>query len=168
MPQHNILFMEQRIYEIGSALMYCFDNNNNKLPTSIIYTLKVSDGNLYAIIQEHECRFFDRNVGFATELKFYKKGKPFYVDVLGKAFFQENVDELNQLMYSNQNDKLENKGNAVLVKIAIDHIQYHEWQQSSSWNMSAWWNNMYKKLSGFIPVSAFRGRITGLVRKYAH
>ena len=168
MPHQNMIFMEQRMYEIGSALMYCFDSNNNKLATTIIYALKVSDGNLYAIIQQQECRFFEKNMSFATELKFYKKGKPFYLDVLGQAVFLENVDELNLLLYGNKNEGLQNKENAVLVKVAIEHIQYHEWKQSSNWSIPVWWNNMHKKILGIIAIPALRERVMGLLRKYAH
>lgn len=130
MSHHNILFLNQRIYEIGSALFYCMNTTIARIPATIINVLKVDEaGNLYTLIQRPEYRLTEDEMQFPALLKFYKKGKPFFIEVQGHATLLDDNGLLNGLMHWKEGGDGLKKNNVIIIKLKMESIQYYEWKQ---------------------------------------
>jgi hypothetical protein len=155
MPHHNILFLNQRIYEIGSALFYCMNTTIARIPATIINVLKVDeDGNLYTLIQRPEYKLTEDEMQFPALLKFYKKGKPFFVEVQGCATLLNDNGLLNHLMqWKGSGDALK-KENIIIIKLKMENIRYYEWRQPlPRKGIKAFITQFYQWLLGMNPLS---------------
>ena len=130
MPHQNILFLNQRIYEIGSALFYCMNTTIARIPATIINVLKVDEtGHLYTLIQRPEYHLTEDEMQFPALLKFYKKGKPFFMEVQGCATLLNDDGLLNHLMHWDGSGDALKKENIVIVELQMESIMYYEWTQ---------------------------------------
>lgn len=153
MQQNNMLFLQKRIFEIGSALMSNESNAGYKFPTTIINALKIDDkGNLYALIQQPERKFQEEDLTFPTQLKFYRKGKPFHINVQGTAFLMDEVDLLNTLLHVEGTEEFKNSKKAMVVKVKMEEITYFEWKQDAYGSgLRGWLEKCYQWLAGINP-----------------
>lgn len=146
MQQNNMLFLRKRIFEIGSALMSNESDAGYKFPTTIINALNVDEnGNLYALLQQPERRFQQEDMVFPAQLKFYRKGKPFHMNVAGTAYLMNDVSLLNNLLNIEYSEKIANKQNAMVVKIKMEEIAYFEWKEDVN---HGWVKKWYQWLTG--------------------
>ncbi|HRO44369.1 hypothetical protein [Agriterribacter sp.] len=135
MPHHNILFLKQRIYEIGSALLYCLNTGTLRIPATIINVLSVDNyGNLYTLIQRPEYDLTEAEMQFPVLLKLYKKGKPFFMEIQGLAVLLNDGELFNQLMHQMGNECTRRMENIIIVKLKMETIYYYEWKQPSPGN----------------------------------
>lgn len=133
MSHHNILFLRQRIYEIGSALLYCLSSEVLRTPATIINVLSVDNyGNLYTLIQRPEYALGENEMKFPVLLKLYKKGIPFFMEIQGFAVLLNDSRLFNQLMHRKENDCAIKMENIIIVKLRMENIFYYEWKQPSS------------------------------------
>jgi general stress protein 26 len=130
--ENNLSFIKERISEIRSALIYSMSNELIKIPTSIISILKIDDdGQLWFFIKRPSELLLDTEKNFPARLQFYRKGKPYYLNVNGCAGIDENTDLINQFT-----DDMEKESsstamqNMMLVKLKITKVEYHEQKQS--------------------------------------
>lgn len=152
MQQNNIHFLQKRIFDIGSALMSNESNAGYKFPTTIINALKIDgQGNLYALIQQPEKQFQEEELTFPTQLKFYRKGKPFHINVSGTAFLISDIGLLNTLLHVEGNEKFRNDNNAMVVKVKMEEIAYFEWKQDAHRATGGWLSRCYQWLLGINP-----------------
>ena len=125
---NGFLFIKERISEIRSALIYSMSSELVKIPTSIISILKADDdGHLWFFIKRPLAVMLDGEKKFPARLQFYRKGKPFYLNVDGSA----GIDDDQQLI-SQFTDHMEKESSSVamqnmmLVKLQITRAEYHE------------------------------------------
>ena len=125
---NSLAFIKERISEIRSALIYSLSDELIKFPTSIISILKIDDdGQLWFFIKRPVAMLIDAEMKFPARLQFYRKGKPFYLNVDGWAGIDEDQQLINQFT-----DYMENKSSSVamqnmmLVKLQITRAEYHE------------------------------------------
>lgn len=151
MQQNNMLFLQKRIFEIGSALMSNESDAGYKFPTTIINALMIDDkGNLYALIQQPERKFHEEDLTFPTQLKFYRKGKPFHINVSGTAFLMDDLGLLNALLNVEENEGFKDN-NAMVVKVKMEEITYFEWKQDAHAGLRGWLEKWYQWLAGINP-----------------
>ena len=149
MQQTNMLFLRKRIFEIGSALMNNESNAGYKFPTTIINALNVDEnGNLYALLQQPERKFQQEDMVFPTQLKFYRKGKPFHINVAGTAYIMNDIELLNNLLNIESDEKFVKKQKAIVVKIKMEEIAYFEWKHDLSNGLKGWIEKCYRWLTG--------------------
>lgn len=155
MYPNNMAFLEQRIYEIGSALLYNLGNSSMQYSATIINALKVDErGYLYAIIQKPDRVMHTDEMMFPVRLKFYRKGKPFHIEVQGSALLIDDASMLNNLMHWKGEDVEGNISNAMIVKMKMEEISYYEWKQSSGYKgIKGLFKKCYQWLLGINPFS---------------
>lgn len=124
---HNLPFIRNRITEIGSALLFSLSNELIRFPASIISVLKVDDdGHLWFFAKRPVMHLSQQEQCFPARLQFYRKGKPFYVEVVGFASVAEDKEIING--FSGIQTELADIAmqNLMLVKLKINKAIYHE------------------------------------------
>ncbi|MCW3116539.1 MAG: hypothetical protein JWM28_621 [Chitinophagaceae bacterium] len=129
--ENNLSFIKERISEIRSALIYSLSNELIKIPTSIISILKIDDGGqLWFFIKRPPEMMLDTEKKFPARLQFYRKGKPYYLNVDGCAGIDENTDLIHQFTDDlGGESSLVALQNMMLVKLKITKVEYHEQKQ---------------------------------------
>ncbi|HVF95712.1 MAG TPA: hypothetical protein VM871_00240, partial [Flavisolibacter sp.] len=89
-------FLQERIEEIGSAIFYNLSDAVLKLPTSVVNSLQVDDyGFVWFSVQKPPQHLNEFEQEFPVKLDFYKKGKGYFLQVMGKGFVVTDPEEMN-------------------------------------------------------------------------
>ncbi|MDR3711808.1 MAG: hypothetical protein P4L51_03245 [Puia sp.] len=141
----NLLFLQSKIQNLGTALFFSEQVSLLKMPTSVVNVLKVDDlGQAWFLVPRpgqalHE---FDRD--FPTRLEFFRKGSPYYLHVMGKAFIVNDPEEINGLIADGiLQQPADNK---VLIKVKMLKAEYFEslpdirlhWWQELKVQVTSW------------------------------
>ncbi|HEX8313380.1 MAG TPA: pyridoxamine 5'-phosphate oxidase family protein [Flavisolibacter sp.] len=156
-------FLQERIEEIGSAIFYNLSEAVLKLPTSIVSTVKVDDyGFVWFFVQKPSQRLSEFEQEFPVKLDFYKKGKGYFLQVMGKGFVVNDPEEMNSFVDLPEEQKKLASGSLALVKVKIQEAKYYEtrsahnmtWWQSAWSTVSAWFRqNTYRPDNTYFPAS---------------
>jgi hypothetical protein len=125
----SIPFLQDKIQGIGSALFYNLSGGVLKFPTTIVSILKVDEmANIWFFMNrpEQQLNEFDRE--FPTHMQFYRKGKGYYLQIIGKAYVINDPEELNGLIGLSEEIKARAFQEMVLVKVKIGSAQYYPFQ----------------------------------------
>jgi len=146
----HVEFMRDRILEIGSALFANTGNATFKLPTSIISVLRVDEtGNIWFFLHNPDLYMEEGDKEFPARLDFYRKGKPFFLQVSGKALVITDPDEIRKLAEGVSAASL---ARLMLVKVQVEHAFYHEQRQRTVSLLESWWHAICKYLFQVNPV----------------
>ena len=151
----NLQFIRDRIYEIRSALIYSMSNSLIKLPTSIVTALNVDeDGQIWFLISRPLRHLNEQESEFPAKLQFYRKGKPFYMHVSGKAMIVNSEFMVNKLVEAKANIQDLAMGHLALMKMKIIGVEYYELMPGKTKNsIQGWLRQVYNWL--FEPAPAF-------------
>jgi hypothetical protein len=125
----SIPFLQDKIQGIGSALFYNLSGGVLKFPTTIVSILKVDElANIWFFMNrpDQQLNEFDRE--FPTHMQFYRKGKGYYLQIIGKAYVINDPEELNGLIGLSDEIKEKAFKEMVLVKVKIGSAQYYPFQ----------------------------------------
>lgn len=126
-PDNNLEFIRTRIYDIRTALLYSLSDDIIKLPTSLISVLKVDDkGQIWFLMNRPQQAMQKDEQKFPARLQFYRKGKPFYMQVTGRASLVENMAGLNHLFSIPRTLRKAASHNLIVVRLKMDSVEYHE------------------------------------------
>jgi len=126
-PDNNLEFIRTRIYDIRTALLYSLSDDIIKLPTSLISVLKVDDkGQIWFLMNRPQQAMEKDEQKFPARLQFYRKGKPFYMQVTGRASLVENMAGLNHLFSIPRTLRKAASHNLIVVRLKMDSVEYHE------------------------------------------
>ena len=140
-------FLRDRINEIGSALFFNNSNATFKLPTSIISALKVDDhGNIWFFLHKPDLFIEEGDKEFPARLDFYRKGKPFFLRVSGKALVITEADEINDLVDMAPEQQAAALNRVMLVKVHVHHAEYFEQYKRTVSRLETWWHAICKYL----------------------
>ena len=113
-------FLQEKILEIGSAIFFNLSDSVLKLPTSLVSTLKVDEfGFVWFFIQKPKQNVQEFDNEFPVRLDFFKKGKSYFLQVMGKGWV---VDVVVITFYFVSNQR---------VLLSIIQIRYHKKQVSN-------------------------------------
>ncbi|MBS1597736.1 MAG: hypothetical protein JST75_05895 [Bacteroidetes bacterium] len=121
-------FIQHKIEELENALFFSTSESLLKIPTHIVDVLKVDElGQIWFAIPKPAQHLHEFDNSFGAKLDFFKKGKDFYLKILGKAFIVNDPEEINTVIYINDDIKERaRKNEIVLVKVKITHADYAE------------------------------------------
>ena len=126
-PDSNLFFIKDRISEIGSALLYNMSSDFVKLPCSIITILEADEkGHLWFFTNRPRQYMSSGEKSFPARLKFYRKGKPFFVEVSGHAIVSEDKNRIRRLAGVENEITGNSFQNLMLVDLKIKKAEYHE------------------------------------------
>ena len=98
LPDKTIGFLKQKIGEIRSALFSSHSSYMLKIPTTIVNTVHVDDaGQVWFFIQNAYRNLQVLEKEFPAQLDFYKKGKPYYLSITGKAWIIDDPEVIHGL-----------------------------------------------------------------------
>jgi hypothetical protein len=133
MNQNNLVFLQERIQDLRSALFYNTSNSVLRLPTCIVQAMKVDEaGQVWFFVNRPEQYLHEFDREFPARLNFFRKGKGFYLQITGKAFIVNDPEELNDVI--NGADEVRKKAisHLVLIKFKITHAEYYERPQQNN------------------------------------
>jgi hypothetical protein len=83
---YNLQFIERKLNEVRTAVMYTEGNNVVKLPNDIVTFIKVDDaGKLWFTARKPNCELVQYDQCFPLRLFFYRKGIGYYIEANGVA-----------------------------------------------------------------------------------
>jgi hypothetical protein len=127
LSETNLSFLQEKISDLRSALFFSLSNAVLKMPTTIVTALKVDDvGQIWFFVNRpmQNIQEFDRE--FPAQLDFFKKGKNFYLKILGKACIINDPEEVNGLVSLSEDVKAKAMNQLVLVKVKIQTVEYKD------------------------------------------
>lgn len=119
----NLHFIQEKISELRTAVMYSMSNSLVKLPNDIVNYVKVDeDGQLWFLSHSPTHSLRECEQVFPARLHFFRKGCDFFVEVSGKATIVDTIS-LGEAAgtYDINNDK-----EAVLIRMTMSNIEYRE------------------------------------------
>lgn len=125
LSETNVAFLQEKISDLKSALFFSLGDTVLKMPTTIVNALKVDDvGQIWFFVTRpmQNIQEFDRE--FPAQLDFFKKGKNFYLKVMGKACIVNDPEEVNGLVSVSEEVKSKAMSGLVLMKVKIHNINY--------------------------------------------
>ncbi len=118
-PDNNKEFIQEKLKQIESAVMYSMSNNVGKLPNDVIQFLRIDEqGQIW--FKGHKPRGWVRTYDqhFPARLLFYRKGVDFYIETNGMATIA-NAEELLQ-------NRADVEQGSVLFKMKPTVLEYTE------------------------------------------
>lgn len=139
-------FLQDRINDIGSAIFFNLSDSVLKFPTALVSTLKVDDfGYVWFFVQKPKQNIREFEIEFPVRLDFFKKGKNYFLQVMGKASVISDPEEVNAFVLE-EGQAINN--DMVLVKVKMLKADYHE-TNTNSRNASWWQQAMHTLFSPF-------------------
>src|SRR5215467_3919246 len=91
-------FIHDKIDELQNALFFSMSESVLKIPSCVVNVIKVDDvGQIWFAIPHPTQHLYQFDSCFAAKLDFFKKGKEFYLKILGKAFIIIDPEEINSI-----------------------------------------------------------------------
>lgn len=143
----HVGFLRDRIQEIGSALFHNTGNAAFKLPTSIINVLSVDEeGNIWFFLHNPDLFIDESDKTFPARLDFYRKGKPFYLQVSGQALVSTNKDDITEWAAMIPELNVNSLHHVILVKVKVAQAYCFEQRERTASRIRAWWHAICKYL----------------------
>lgn len=125
----HLHFLQDKIQDLRSALFFSMNNSVLKFPTSVVSALKVDEvGQVWFFIRKPSQHISEFDKQFPARLEFYKKGKQYFLKILGKACIVNDPEEMNGLVDLPDEVKQEGMDHLILVKVKIEKGDYFEYK----------------------------------------
>ena len=124
----QLRFLQNKIDDIKSAL---FSNESEavlKLPTTIVSAITVDDaGQIWFFVSRPPQMIQEFDKEFPAKLRFFKKGKEYFLHITGKAFIINDPEEINHLVSLDETVREAAMSNEyVLLKMRVQKAEYYE------------------------------------------
>jgi len=126
LSQPRRMFLQSKIMDLQQALFYNDSQCVLKFPTSIINVLQVDDvDQVWFMVRRPVQSLNEFEKEFRARLDFYKKGKNYYLHVIGKACVVTDPEEINNVHgLDNETKKLASTSMA-LIRMKINKTFYY-------------------------------------------
>jgi hypothetical protein len=123
-----VKFLEEKIRDLQSALFFSLNDAVLKFPTSLINVLETDElGQLWFLIPKPTQYIHTFDKTFPVKLDFFRKGREYYLKIIGKAFLVNDPEEINSIECLGDNIKqLARFSESILVKVKISQAEYVE------------------------------------------
>jgi len=144
--QNQFGFIAKKIISLETAIMHCHSNSLFKFPTSIIQTLHVDEVGCVWISVKRPMQFVNQfDQSFHVGLNYYKKGVPYYLNILGLARIVNDPEEFNHLPAAIKDTASEN----LIVSIRMQEASYYETAPKKEQPvLQRWKQSIYDLLNG--------------------
>ncbi|MEO8116761.1 MAG: hypothetical protein ABI653_03875 [Bacteroidota bacterium] len=142
----DLVFLNEKIKEIGSALFFPANENMFRFPVSVINLARTDEaGNLWFYIYQPWVSDEAMENDFPVSLDLFKKGKNFSIKVQGMATIHphhEHLETVPQWMSSIQSN------NYLLVHVKMNAAEYFDFNEVTSQSIFekikiSWYNWLY-------------------------
>ena len=123
-----LLFLQEKISELETALFYNLSSSVFKTPTSVIRVVKTDDcGQIWFCMPSFTSAVNELDKQFPSLLQFFKKGKNFHVKINGSAFIVNDPEEVNTISWISDKMKVDTiTGKLMMIKVKIQYADYFE------------------------------------------
>ncbi len=119
--------IHKKIEELQHALFFPVNDSILKMPTCVITVIRVDEiGQVWFAIPSPAQDIDEFDKSFHAKLDFFKKGKDFFLKLLGKAFIVTDPEEINTADIEESVKERARKKEIVLIKVKISHADYFE------------------------------------------
>lgn len=135
----QLVFLQDKIRQIGSAIFFNLSDSVLKLPTSVVNTIRVDDyGYVWFFVKKPNQQLQEFETEFPVRLDFFKKGMEYFLQVAGKAWSVTDPEEVSAFMELNTEITPAMMEDMVLVKVKMLKAEYYETQTRTK---TSWWQN---------------------------
>ncbi len=124
--QNQAAFINDKIKQLETAILYSDSSSVLKLPSAIVYARHIDEAGCVWLAMSKPLQYvheFDKS--FHSTLNFYRKGSPFFLNILGMARVVIDPEEINLLPAELSGDF--NAGKLILC-VRILEAKYYEKQ----------------------------------------
>jgi len=140
----QINFLQHKIREIGSAIFFNESDSVLKLPTSIVTSLTVDDyGYVWFFIQKPRQDLRQFEMEFPVRLDFFRKGKDYFLQVIGKGWVVTDPEEVNTFVKQPEDATQLIMDDMVLVKVKMTKAEYYETRSARA----SWWRHAFSSFT---------------------
>ena len=143
----QLVFLQEKIEQIGSAIFFNQSESVLKLPTSLVANIKVDDfGYLWFFVKKPKQNVQEFDNEFPVRMDFFKKGVEYFLQVNGKGWVVTDPEEQSTFLEMFNDTDASQLEDMVLVKVKMLKAEYyetqmrtkHSWWQSAVSTMTAW------------------------------
>ena len=135
--QTDLRFLRDKIQELKHAIFFSQNTSLLRLATTVITLSKMDEmGQMWFFVPrpQQALQEFDRE--FPVRLEFFKKGRQFFLHVLGKAFIVTDPEEMNGLVHDDIREQAAD--HLVLIKVRMLKADYFE-TPAEGVRQTKWW-----------------------------
>src|SRR5688572_5580924 len=137
-PNQQLQFLQEKIKEIKTAILFNLSDSVLKFPTTIVSTVKTDDfGYVWFFVKKPKQDIREFETEFPVRLDYFKKGKECFLQIMGKAWVITDPEELTSFISLNDEMADEISDDMVLVKVKMMKADYQETNKASN----SWWAN---------------------------
>jgi general stress protein 26 len=142
----DLRFLQEKIRDLRSALLFSEQTALLKLSTTIIHVLQLDDlGQLWFFVTRPMQALHEFDKEFPVRMEFFRKGREFFLHIKGKAFIVDDPEEINKLVFANMLDGVPD--HMILVKVKMSKADYFE---SQVMHHAGWWNDLRSRLHAWL------------------
>ena len=123
-----LTFVEEKVMDLENALFFSLSDAVLKIPSCVIKVLQADElGQLWFVIPKPSQLIHAFDKTFPVKLDFFRKGRDYYLKILGKAFLVNDPEEINNADCLQETVKQQARYNeTVLIKVQMSHAEYVE------------------------------------------
>ncbi|RYG00564.1 MAG: hypothetical protein EOO02_14625 [Chitinophagaceae bacterium] len=130
----QLKFLKNKVADIESAL---FSNESEavlKLPTRIVKALNMDDsGQIWFLLPPPPQQIQEFDKEFPSKLRFFQKGKSYFLHISGKAYIINDPEEITHLVDLSDEIRTDAVNNrCVIVKMRVQKAEYFERESEKS------------------------------------
>jgi general stress protein 26 len=137
-PNQQLQFLQEKIKEIKTAILFNLSDSVLKFPTTIVSTVKTDDfGYVWFFVKKPKQDIREFETEFPVRLDYFKKGKECFLQIMGKAWVITDPEELTSFISLNDEMAGAISNDMVLVKVKMMKADYQETNKVGN----SWWAN---------------------------
>jgi len=122
----NLIFIREKIKDLGIALFYSYSKSLLTIPTAIIYTHTVDEnGDILFFINRPKQHINEFDQEFLAGLNYFKKGKNYFINILGQARIVKDPEELSYITHLSTDEVTKALTNQALIKVKILKVDFY-------------------------------------------
>ena len=126
LSQPRRMFLQNKIMDLQQALFYNDSQSVLKFPTTIINVLQADDvDQVWFMVSRPAQSLNEFEKEFRARLDFYRKGKEYYLHVIGKACVVTDPEEINNVHVLDNAMKILASTTMVLIRMKIVQTFYY-------------------------------------------
>ena len=121
-------FVEEKVRDLENALFFSTSDAVLKMPTRVVRVLRIDKlGHLWFVVPKPTQFIHAFEKVFPVKMDFFRKGRNYYLKVLGNAFIVNDPEDINWVEELSENIKQRaRKNELVILKVKITHVDYAE------------------------------------------
>ena len=142
--QSDLRFLQEKIQDLKNAIFFSQNTSLLKMATMIISISKVDElGQMWFFVPRPQQALHEFDREFPVRLEFFKKGRRFFLHVLGKAFIVTDPEEINSLVHDDIREQMDH--HLVLIKVRMMKADYFE-SPGELAHAAGWWRDLRAQL----------------------